>query len=298
MRNLSNVIDSQTFINKRRHDERKKRIIEEENKVPEKYKYDIEQFINFCRHTGQPEDEEALLDFLYVSVVNEKVKKTTWEKRLYAIKKYLSIQYKINIQSDSEISKDISMLRKIYEDEENKELNYLGGKRPVDKQELLEMIRRLPTREKAICIVNLITASRPSEMRKIKIADFDLPNRSLRFYLQKQKTWHEKRLTQECVKAVQDYIDEYNLKPHNHFVGRLNKKREYIDVEVSDSGYRYMLKEWIGLTPYNLRKTQVTAMHLAGADLPTVAKQTGHKSLETLSKHYLNVADSTVDKYL
>ena len=27
MRNLSNVIDSQTFINKRRHDERKKRII-------------------------------------------------------------------------------------------------------------------------------------------------------------------------------------------------------------------------------------------------------------------------------
>ncbi|WP_280519773.1 hypothetical protein [Siminovitchia terrae] len=36
----------------------------------------------------------------------------------------------------------------------------------------------------------------------------------------------------------------------------------------------------------------------AGADLSTIAKQTGHKSLETIDKHYLEVSDPTVDKYL
>lgn len=34
-------------------------------------------------------------------------------------------------------------------------------------------------------------------------------------------------------------------------------------------------------------KSQVVAMHAAGADLPTIAKQTGYKSLKTLDQHYL-----------
>jgi len=38
------------------------------------------------------------------------------------------------------------------------------------------------------------------------------------------------------------------------------------------------------------------AMHAAGADLPTIAKQTGHKSLETLVQHYLTVSETTNDK--
>ncbi|WP_275425627.1 hypothetical protein [Planococcus versutus] len=40
------------------------------------------------------------------------------------------------------------------------------------------------------------------------------------------------------------------------------------------------------------------AMHAAGADLPTIAQQTGHQSLETLIQHYLTVSEVTVDKYL
>src|SRR5690625_974274 len=298
MSDLQNVISSQSFTTKRRHEERRKRIEEEKNKIPEAYKYDINTFVTFCEESGQPESEYSLLDFLYVSIINERVKKSTWEKRFSAIKKYLSVEYDITINSDSNFYEEISSIREIYTDLENKELNYRDGESPVDKDELLEMIRRLPTREKAICLVNLITASRPSEMIIMKVGDFNLQSRSLRFYLKKQQTWHEKRLTQECVKAVRDYIDKYNLSPHNHFVGRLNKNRDYADIEVSDSGYRFMLDQWLGLTPYTLRKTQVTSMHMAGADLPTVAKQTGHKSLETLSRHYLNVADSTVDKYL
>ena len=39
-------------------------------------------------------------------------------------------------------------------------------------------------------------------------------------------------------------------------------------------------------------------MHLKGTDLPSISKQTGHKSIQTISEHYLNVSDKTIDKYL
>jgi len=39
-------------------------------------------------------------------------------------------------------------------------------------------------------------------------------------------------------------------------------------------------------------------MHAAGADVSTIAKQTGHQSLETLIQHYLTVSEETIDKYL
>ena len=39
-------------------------------------------------------------------------------------------------------------------------------------------------------------------------------------------------------------------------------------------------------------------MYENGADITTIAKQSGHKSLETITKHYLEVNDTTVDKFL
>jgi len=42
----------------------------------------------------------------------------------------------------------------------------------------------------------------------------------------------------------------------------------------------------------------VVAMHAAGADLPTIARQTGHQSLDTLIQYYLTVSEMTIDKYL
>lgn len=39
-------------------------------------------------------------------------------------------------------------------------------------------------------------------------------------------------------------------------------------------------------------------MHEKGADLESIAKQTGHQSFKTLSDHYLNVSDKTIDKFL
>lgn len=49
-------------------------------------------------------------------------------------------------------------------------------------------------------------------------------------------------------------------------------------------GERELMDRATGLTGYNFRKTQVSHMHEKGADLSTIAKQTGHKSLQTLSK--------------
>lgn len=97
---------------------------------------------------------------------------------------------------------------------------------------------------------------------------------------------------------MKDYIKAYGLKPSDYFVGRVYKGGRYASEGISEIGYTKSLQKWTGLTAYNFRKSQVVAMHERGADLPTIAKQTGHKSLEVLAKHYLSVSDSTVDKYL
>ncbi|WP_251048053.1 tyrosine-type recombinase/integrase [Planococcus sp. ISL-109] len=81
------------------------------------------------------------------------------------------------------------------------------------------MLHCLPIRAKAICLVNLVTANRPSEMVRLKISDFDLNNKCVHVYLKKQKRWHTKRLTQEVTQAIDGYIREYHLKPDNYFVG-------------------------------------------------------------------------------
>ncbi|WP_225316174.1 tyrosine-type recombinase/integrase [Lysinibacillus fusiformis] len=58
------------------------------------------------------------------------------------------------------------------------------------------------------------------------------------------------------------------------------------------------MHKWLGFAPYTLRKTQVSAMHEAGADLAIIAKQSGHKNLETTNKHFLSVNDRTINEFL
>lgn len=298
MEKYTNVISTAAFETKKRHQTRKAILAEKDNEISDRYKYDIHHYILYCKETNQLEDVNSMLDYLFVSLTVQEVKKTTWERRLAAIKKYLSVAHQVNFLAEVEAKKELSTLRRMYDDEHYKELNHFRGKSAVNKEELLKMIRSLPTRGKAICIINLITACRPNEMVRIKIKDFNLEGNYVSIYMKKQKKWHNKRLTQETVKAVRDYIREYKLKPDDYFVGRVYKNGRFKSVQCSESGYRFMLDQWVGLTGYNFRKTQVSAMHDSGADLPTIAKQTGHKSLETISKHYLSVSDTTVDKYL
>lgn len=61
----------------------------------------------------------------------------------------------------------------------------MRGIRAENQNDVLRLIERYDTnkksdiRKRAICLINLITANRPSEMVRLKIRDFDLPNRSV-----------------------------------------------------------------------------------------------------------------------
>lgn len=297
-----NMVRVKNFENEKRYREREKVVTEIKNKISSGYKSDIRQYQKFCFKTDQEENLISFLDFLYYSIKKQKVKKSTWEKRLTALKKYFSVMYKTDFKKEAELMEEVSMIRSLYNEENFASLTKIEGKKRVNRNEMLEILSKLDIRKKAICMVNLITANRPSEMIRLKISDFDLENNSVSIYMIKQKDWHEKRLTQEVVILIREYIKKYNLKKDDYFVGSIlsngKGKEKYVSKKISEEAYRKMLKESTGWTAYNFRKTQVSSMHEKGADLPAIAKQTGHQSIKTISDHYLNVSDSTIDKYL
>lgn len=295
---MGQVIRKQSFETRKRHAEQDALFIEEGKKIPERYSGDIKRFVLFCSETDQEESPRAMIDYLDISLREQRVKKTTWERRLAAIKKYLSVTYGHDFRTDAFIAQRLSAMRKAFNEETHAEQSYIEGQPAADKQEVLDMIHTLPLRPKAITLVNLITANRPNEMVRLKVEDFNFVGRYVRVWLKKQKVWHNKRLTLEVIKVVKDYIKAYGLKPDDFFVGRENKGGVYTSAQIGEVSYNQAIQKWLGFAPYVLRKTQVSSMHSAGADLPTIAKQTGHRSLETLSKHYLSVSDSTVDQYL
>lgn len=281
---MGELLSTQAFTNKRRRDEINQLIDDKNKEIKPGYQNQINQFVRFCEREGLQEDAEAMIDFLYTSIVVEEVKKTTWELRLVSVRRYLAVTYGIDTKGDKTITDALKTFRDMFNHKERAHQIRIEGKSAGNKNEILEMINKLPTRPKAITFVNLITANRPSEMVSMRIRDFNLEAREVGVYLEKQSKWHTKRLHQEVVKAVRDYIREFKLKPDDYFVGRYNyrKSGKYESVEISEIGYTKALQSWTGLTAYNFRKTQVVAMHEAGADLPTIAKQTGHNSLEVL----------------
>ncbi|GAE93130.1 hypothetical protein JCM21714_2171 [Gracilibacillus boraciitolerans JCM 21714] len=297
---MADVLPVNSFRNRKRYAERENFIQERSRKISAGYQSDITQYQNYCVATVQSEGLESMLDYLYGSVMDQRVKKNTWEKRLSAIKRYLTVNYDVDFASEKKVLQDVSYIRSLYDDIENKNLTRIKGKQRVDQEDLTNLINTLPIREKAICLVNLITASRPSEMIAMKIQDFDLDDNAVSIYMKKQKTWFDKRLNQLTVKAVKDYKATYHLKMDDYFVGRVYKNGKYKSAKISTEAYRKFLHRTLGLTAYNLRKTQVSSMHeKGGADLITITKQTGgHRSTQTLADHYLNVSDKTVDKFL
>lgn len=58
------------------------------------------------------------------------------------------------------------------------------------------------------------------------------------------------------------------------------------------------MHNWLGIAPYVLRKTQITSMHNKNTDLATIAKQTGHKSLQTINEHFLHIDNKDLEKFL
>ncbi len=192
----------------------------------------------------------------------------------------------------------IALLRRKYNDTDYADQKLVKGQSAKSKVEVMALIEKLDIRAKAISLFNLITACRPSEMVNIKIGNIDLEESYVNVYMQKQSDWQTKRLTLECVNAIRAYIKMYNLTDECYFVGQVDRHSKYHNKKISDTAYRKSIHKWLGFAPYTLRKTQISAMHEAGADLATIAKQSGHKNLETINKHYLKVNDRTVDKYL
>lgn len=292
------VMRQDTLETQKRYHKRKIHIDKKMEEIPKQYEGDIRRYKKYCCNTGQIVGTEAMLDYLYISLIEQKVKKTTWERRLAAIRKYLSVIHRIEFKAEARVVYELSAIRKMYREDRYAHLLQVRGKSAIDKKELMDILNRLPIRAKAICLVNLVTANRPNEMVRLRVRDFDLKNRFVHVYLKKQKRWHTKRLTLEVVNQISIYIREYALKPDDYFVGRVYKSGRYESTAISEIGYYKALQRWTGLTGYNFRKSQVVAMHAAGADLPTIAKQTGHQSLETLMQHYLIVSEITLDKYL
>lgn len=105
-------------------------------------------------------------------------------------------------------------------------------------------------------------------------------------------------MTLETANVLKNYFNAYGLDLDSYLVGKVDKHNNYTSVQVSYIAYRKLIHKWQGFAPYTSRKTQVSAMYEAGADLATLAKQSDHKNLETINKHYLSVNDRTIDKYL
>lgn len=272
-----------------------------ENHIPVAYKHDIKNYRAYIEHTHQSLSASSMYDYLYYSITEEKVKKTTFEKRLAAIKKLLKIEQGLTFLNDEAYLKETAYLRSLFNQEEYARQKQVKGKKPVDAVALKEALDRLDVRGRAICLVNLVTGNRPNEMVALQIRDFDLQSRTVDVYLKKQKTFKTKRITEEVAQAVRAYIDEYKLKPDDYFVGQIIANqygKKYRIKHVLERSYLNDLNKWTGLCGYNFRKTLVTDMHEKGADLATIAEQTGHRSLDTISKHYLSVSDKTIDKFL
>ena len=272
------------------------------NQKLDMYQPDFSRFLRFCQMENRKPDFDALEKYLHHSIVDQRVKLSTFNRRFAGVQFYLI--HVLNLTQTEEQKKRIKLIRQLYNTEDYIRLKAMRGVRAERQEEVLQLINRYDTnkkadiRKRAICFVNLITANRPSEMVRLKVSDFDLTHRTVLVTLKKQGEMKEKRLTLECVKAIERYFNTFNLQPTDYFVGGADRWGNYRNRMITERSYNRLIHEWLGFAPYTLRKTQITHMHRKHADLPTIAKQSGHKSLQTISEHYLEVDYSDVDEYL
>ena len=117
---MAEILPVNQFRNRKRYTERENFIQERSKRISNGYKSDIKQYQEYCSFTGQPEGLESMLDYLYISIVDQRVKKNTWEKRLSAVKRYLTVTYDIDFEKEPDVLKDVSHIRSLYDDDEYK----------------------------------------------------------------------------------------------------------------------------------------------------------------------------------
>src|SRR5699024_7983046 len=136
--NSNNLISKKDFMNKRRYNERRKFINEKSKELAKSYLSDINMYKKYCFDTEQEESIESMLDFLYISVLFDKVKISTWLKRYYAVKKYLETIFDITL--DKKTLNEVNTIKTIYKDEENAYLTLLSVKSCVDNDYMLILL--------------------------------------------------------------------------------------------------------------------------------------------------------------
>ncbi|UYB49955.1 site-specific integrase (plasmid) [Lysinibacillus capsici] len=274
-------------------------VLEQKKKM---YQPDFDQFVCFCEEEGRALDFDALEKYLHYSVTEQRVKYSTFNRRAAGIQFFLKDV--LGLEQTEDEKKRIQIIRQLYNTEDYLRLKPMRGVRAEKQDEVLALINKYDTskrsdiRKRAICFVNLITANRPSEMVRLKVSDFNLENKTVWVMLKKQGEMKEKRLTLDCVLAVKKYIETVGLAPDDYFVGAVDKWGNYKNRMITERSYNRLIHDWLGFAPYTLRKTQITHMHRKKADLATIAKQSGHKSLQTITQHYLEVDNADVEEYL
>ena len=268
----------------------------------EQYQSDFKLFQAFCEDHFLTLDFDALELYLHHLITEQQVRLSTFNRRLAGVKYWLVHEYRFQFTLEHGVS--VKLLRSLYDNEEYLRLKPMRGKRAEKQSDVLRLIDRYDTdkksdiRKRAICLVNLITANRPSEMVRLKVSDFDLENRTVQVMMVKQGEMKEKRLTLECVQAIQKYIVACELLPDDYFVGAADKWGNHTSRQISEVSYNQAIQSWLGFAPYTFRKTQITAMYQKGADIPTIAKQSGHKSHQTIMEHYIKLKSDDIDEYL
>lgn len=266
------------------------------------YEPDFKQFKSFSEAHGLPLTFETLELYLHQLITQQHVRLSTFNRRLAGVKYWLVHEHGFQFTSAHEAS--VKLLRSLYDQEAYMRLKPMRGQRAEKQSDVLRLIDRYATdkksdiRKRAICLVNLITANRPSEMVRLKVNDFDLANRTVQVMMVKQGEMKEKRLTLECVQAIQNYVAACELLPNDYFVGAADKWGNHTSRQISEVSYNQAIHSWLGFAPYTFRKTQITAMYQKGADIPTIAKQSGHKSHQTIMEHYIKLKSDDVDEFL
>lgn len=266
------------------------------------YISDFKKFQDFCEENCLKPDFISLNIYLHYLITIQQVKLSTFNRRLSGINYWLTVKY--NQNQTLEQKREMKLIRELYNNETYVHLKAKREMPAANQEQVLYLINQYDTnnktdiRKRAICLVNLITANLPSEMVRLKIKHFNLNDRFIKVTSKKQDKITEKSLTLECVETVKSYIEEYKLQPEDHFVGAVDKWGNYKDKQIHEDSYSQSIHNWLGFSPYILRKTQIVAMCNKGASLSTIVKQTGHKSYQTIIENYLSVNTSDIDKFL
>lgn len=265
------------------------------------YEVNFRPFKKFCEENFLLVDFDSLEQYLHESITQQQVKLSTFNRRLAGIKYWLATKYAI--QMTIEQQDRIKLLRQLYNNEQYLQLKSPRGARIKNQLDVFRLIDRYDTdnkadiRRRAICLVNLNTANRPSEMVRLKISDFDLKNHSVSVVMLKKNEIVEKRLTLECVQAVKKYMSVCDLQCDDFFVGAADKWGNHTSKQIHEDSYAQSIRKWLGFAPYMFRKTQITAMYNMGADIPTIAKQSGHKCHQTIMEHYIKLNTIDMDDF-